>query len=133
MGLFDRFKPDKKQPDVPQGIPRYLYTDTELEELDQYICEAFCLYSQADVFDPYEKTSLHGRGRLRTGRETGCEKPSAVPYGRPESYTAEGTLPERRKRILSRKSVHPGRFGNFGAVIIWKNRLNTTQTSTGKC
>ena len=55
MGLFDRFKPDKKQLDVPQGIPRYLYTDTELEELDQYICEAFCLYSQADVFDPYEK------------------------------------------------------------------------------
>ena len=55
MGLFDRFKPDKEQPDVPQGIPRYLYTDTELEELDQFICEAFCLYSQADVFDPYEK------------------------------------------------------------------------------
>ena len=91
MGLFDRFKPDKKQPDVPQGIPRYLYTDTELEELDHYICEAFgdyqnvfheiaspdeplspdcesyargsdwllheafCLYSQADVFDSYEK------------------------------------------------------------------------------
>lgn len=45
--------------------------------------EAFCLFSQADVFDPYEEAPLHGQGRLRACRGPRRAEPAALPHRRP--------------------------------------------------
>lgn len=57
MGLFDRIKEKVKQAEKPQGIPQYLYSDKELEELDQYICEAFGDYQ--NVFHEIASPDVH--------------------------------------------------------------------------
>ncbi len=56
MGLFDRFKKDKKQEKTPD-IPQYLYDDTEIEEVDSFICDMFGEYK--NVFHEIASPDIH--------------------------------------------------------------------------
>ncbi|MBR4163804.1 MAG: suppressor of fused domain protein [Solobacterium sp.] len=57
MGLFDKFKKKEKNKESNQQIPQYLYTDSEIEELDGFICEAFGEYK--NVFHEIASPDIH--------------------------------------------------------------------------
>ena len=44
MGLFSRFKKAKKDKAVEPGLPMYLYDDSEIEVIDNFICDMFGNY-----------------------------------------------------------------------------------------
>ena len=56
MGLFDRFKKDKKQ-EGKSGIPQYLYDDAEIDEVDSFICDMFGDYK--NVFHEIASPDIH--------------------------------------------------------------------------
>lgn len=44
MGLFNRFRKDKKRKETEPGLPMYLYDDSEIEAIDSFICDMFGNY-----------------------------------------------------------------------------------------
>jgi hypothetical protein len=44
MGLFDWLKKDKKQTEKAKSLPPYLYDESEINELDSFICDMFGNY-----------------------------------------------------------------------------------------
>lgn len=58
MGVFDRFRTRKQQKkEEPAQLPRYLYDDKEIEELDRYICDDFGDYK--NVFHEIASPDVH--------------------------------------------------------------------------
>jgi len=57
MGLFDKFKRKEKNKESNHQIPQYLYTDSEIEEVDGFICEAFGEYK--NVFHEIASPDIH--------------------------------------------------------------------------
>ena len=55
MGLFDRFKKEKKTEET--GLPQYLYSEAEIEELDSFICDMFGNYK--NVFHEIASPDIH--------------------------------------------------------------------------
>ena len=41
MGLFSRFRKDKKRKETEPALPMYLYDDSEIEVIDSFICDMF--------------------------------------------------------------------------------------------
>lgn len=67
--------------------------------------EAFCLYSQAEIFDPYEEASLHGEGRLRTGGAPRRDEPAALSHGGQDSFKSERAVFTGGNAVLPRFAV----------------------------
>ena len=44
MGLFSRFRKDKKRKETESALPMYLYDDSEIEVIDNFICDMFGNY-----------------------------------------------------------------------------------------
>ena len=57
MGLFSRFKKEKKQEEEAPGLPQYLYEEAELDVLDQFICDMFGDYK--NVFHEIASPDVH--------------------------------------------------------------------------
>ncbi len=57
MGLFDRFKKDKKSDEPAQAITPYLYDDSEIDSLDAFICDMFGDYK--NVFHEIASPDIH--------------------------------------------------------------------------
>ena len=57
MGFFDRFRKNKRKDDRLQCLPRYLYEDAEIEELDRYIADRFGDYK--NVFHEIASPDIH--------------------------------------------------------------------------
>ena len=57
MGLFDQFKKKGKNKESNHQIPQYLYTDSEIDEIDSFICEAFGEYK--NVFHEIASPDIH--------------------------------------------------------------------------
>ena len=57
MGLFSRWKKDKKRDEKATGFPPYLYTDSEIEELDAFIVDMFGDYK--NVFHELASPDIH--------------------------------------------------------------------------
>lgn len=57
MKFFDLFKKDKKPAEVKQELPLYLYDDSEIEELDHFICDMFGEYK--NVFHEIASPDVH--------------------------------------------------------------------------
>ncbi len=56
MGLFDKFKKEKKKDEKVPG-PRFLYSNEELDELDAFICDMFGTYE--NVFHEIVSPDIH--------------------------------------------------------------------------
>ena len=57
MGLFSRFRKEKKQKETAPELPQYLYEEAELEVLDQFICDMFGDYK--NVFHEIASPDVH--------------------------------------------------------------------------
>ena len=57
MGFFDRFKKEKKNDEPEQDITPYLYDDSEIAELDSFICDMFGDYK--NVFHEIMSPDIH--------------------------------------------------------------------------
>ena len=98
MGLFSRFKKAKKDKAVEPGLPMYLYDDSEIEVIDNFIC---------DMFGNYKNVSM--RSHLPT-------------------YTLMYALWSRQKKILTTSSsrweqaLTKWRSPRSGRSISWTTR-----------
>ncbi len=57
MGLFNRFRKDKKRKETEPGLPMYLYDDSEIEAIDSFICDMFGNYK--NVFHEIASPDIH--------------------------------------------------------------------------
>ena len=57
MGLFSRFKKTKKDKAVEPSLPMYLYDDSEIEVIDNFICDMFGNYK--NVFHEIASPDIH--------------------------------------------------------------------------
>ena len=57
MGLFSRFKKSKKRDETELSLPQYLYDDSEIEEVDNFICDMFGDYK--NVFHEIASPDIH--------------------------------------------------------------------------
>ena len=57
MGLFSRFRKDKKRKETEPGLPIYLYDDSEIEVIDSFICDMFGNYK--NVFHEIASPDIH--------------------------------------------------------------------------
>ena len=57
MGLFNRFRKDKKRKETEPGLPMYLYDDSEIEVIDSFICDMFGNYK--NVFHEIASPDIH--------------------------------------------------------------------------
>ena len=57
MGIFSRFRKEKKQEEEASGLPQYLYEEAELDVLDQFICDMFGDYK--NVFHEIASPDVH--------------------------------------------------------------------------
>ena len=57
MGLFDWLKKDKKQTEKAKSLPPYLYDESEINELDSFICDMFGNYQ--NVFHEIASPDVH--------------------------------------------------------------------------
>lgn len=57
MGLFSRFRKDKKRKETEPGLPMYLYDDSEIEVIDNFICDMFGNYK--NVFHEIASPDIH--------------------------------------------------------------------------
>ena len=57
MGLFSRFRKDKKRKETEPALPMYLYDDSEIEVIDSFICDMFGNYK--NVFHEIASPDIH--------------------------------------------------------------------------
>ena len=57
MGLFSRFRKDKKRKETEPALPMYLYDDSEIEAIDSFICDMFGNYK--NVFHEIASPDIH--------------------------------------------------------------------------